>query len=217
MPTTSKLPYINAYGNIGKALERIKVAATPDRFSQDFLQNKLGMKGGSSRPLIPLFKRIGFLAPDGSPTNLYKQFRNSDLSGGAMAKALKIGYAPLYEMDEGVHKLDAGKIKNLVVQATGSEASAPSVRSTVKSFEALREYADFDAAPDEEEQGEEEVGGDEDGDVQLDEGGSGDGLPLAGGVNLGYTINLHLPATSDVGVYNAIFRSLRENLLRNLE
>lgn len=217
MPATSKLPYINAYGNIGKALERIKAAATPDRFSQDFLENKLGMKGGSSRPLIPLFKRIGFLAPDGSPTNLYKQFRNSDLSGRAMAKALKIGYAPLYEMDEGVHGLDAGKIKNLVVQATGSEASAPSVRSTVKSFEALREYANFDAAPDEEEQVDEEAGGgDEDNDAQLDEVG-GDGFPLAGGVNLGYTINLHLPATSDVGVYNAIFRSLRENLLRNLE
>jgi hypothetical protein len=217
MPTTSKLPYINAYGNIGKALERIKAAATPDRFSQDFLQNKLGMKGGSSRPLIPLFKRIGFLAADGSPTNLYKQFRNSDLSGGAMAKALRIGYAPLYEMDEGAHKLDAAKIKNLVVQATGSEASAPSVRSTVKSFEALREYADFDAAPGDEEQQVDEEGGDEDDAAQLEEDGGGDGLPLAGGVNLGYTINLHLPATSDVGVYNAIFRSLRENLLRNLE
>ncbi len=32
MATTSKLPYINAYGNIGKALEKIKTAATPDRF-----------------------------------------------------------------------------------------------------------------------------------------------------------------------------------------
>lgn len=36
-------------------------------------------------------------------------------------------------------------------------------------------------------------------------------------LNLGYTINLNLPATSDAGVYNAIFRSLRENLLKDLE
>lgn len=38
------------------------------------------------------------------------------------------------------------------------------------------------------------------------------GLP--GGVTLGYTINLHLPPTSDIAVFNAIFKSLREHLLQ---
>jgi hypothetical protein len=217
MATTSKLPYINAYGNIGKALEKIKTAATPDRFSQDFLEKTLGMGGGGSRPLIPLFKRIGFLGPDGTPTDLYKQFRNSDLSGGAMARALKIGYAPLYEMDEEVHKRDSVKLKNLVVQTTGSEASAPSVRSTVKSFEALNEFADFKSVGADDDELEDDSGGGRDDDTPEEEGSRGNGLSLGGGVNLGYTINLHLPATSDVGVYNAIFRSLRENLLRDLE
>jgi hypothetical protein len=33
----SKLPYLNAYGNITKALGKIQGAETPDRFSQDFL------------------------------------------------------------------------------------------------------------------------------------------------------------------------------------
>jgi hypothetical protein len=33
------------------------------------------------------------------------------------------------------------------------------------------------------------------------------------GLNLGYTINLNLPATSDIAVFNAIFKSLKENLL----
>lgn len=40
-------------------------------------------------------------------------------------------------------------------------------------------------------------------------GGSGLGL------NLGYTINLNLPATSDPAVFNAIFKSLKEHLLRD--
>jgi hypothetical protein len=35
-----------------------------------------------------------------------------------------------------------------------------------------------------------------------------------GGFNLSYTINLNLPETADVEVFNAIFRSLKENLLR---
>ena len=33
------------------------------------------------------------------------------------------------------------------------------------------------------------------------------------GFSLGYTINLNLPATSDPAVFDAIFKSLKENLL----
>ena len=37
------------------------------------------------------------------------------------------------------------------------------------------------------------------------------------GLNLSYTINLNLPATSDVAVFNAIFKSLKENMLKGSE
>jgi hypothetical protein len=50
---TVSLPYINAYGNITRALEKIREASTPDRFTQDFLGTKLGLKGGSATPVIP--------------------------------------------------------------------------------------------------------------------------------------------------------------------
>jgi hypothetical protein len=63
-----KLPYLAGYGNITKVLEKIKSAATPDRFTQDFLATKLSLKGGSARPVIPFLKRVGFLGPDGIPT-----------------------------------------------------------------------------------------------------------------------------------------------------
>src|SRR3954463_14271014 len=103
MAIESKLPYLHAYGNIGKALEKIKVAGLPsDRFSQDFLEKTLGMTGGGSRPVLPFLKRTGFLSADGTPTDLYKEFRNPERSGGAAAKALRIGYARLFEMDEKV-------------------------------------------------------------------------------------------------------------------
>ncbi len=39
-------------------------------------------------------------------------------------------------------------------------------------------------------------------------------MDLGDGLNLSYTINLHLPATSEVAVFNAIFKSLREHLLK---
>jgi len=34
-------------------------------------------------------------------------------------------------------------------------------------------------------------------------------------MQLGYTINLNLPATSEVAVFNAIFKSLKDNLLKD--
>ena len=68
-----QLPYVPSYGLIGKVLE---TAATPPRFTHDFLSTKLGMTGGSARSLIPFPKRVGFLGTDGAPTDLYKRFRN---------------------------------------------------------------------------------------------------------------------------------------------
>jgi hypothetical protein len=39
-------------------------------------------------------------------------------------------------------------------------------------------------------------------------------MPQSLGLNLGYTINLNLPATSDPAVFNAIFKALKEHLLK---
>jgi hypothetical protein len=203
----SKLPYLNAYGNVTKVLEKIQGAATPDRFSQDFLADTLGMKGGSARPVIPYLKRTGFLGTDGAPTALYKSFRNPTEAGTAAAQALRIGYEPLFKMAEAAHTLDDAKLKGLIVQATGLENNSKTVGAILGTFKALKAFAD----PNPVTTAEAALGGgdDETGD---DTGGGGGGLPP--GLSLGYTINLHLPATSDIAVFNAIFRSLREHLIR---
>jgi Family of unknown function (DUF5343) len=64
MATTAQIPYIAGYGSITRALEGIKTAATRDRFTHDFLSTKLGLKGGTPRPVIPFLKRTGFLHSD---------------------------------------------------------------------------------------------------------------------------------------------------------
>jgi hypothetical protein len=165
------LPYINAYGNITKVLQKIKQAETPPTFTQDFLATTLDMPGGSPKPVIPFLKRTGFLTSDGTPTDLYKRFRNPAQSGAAAAEALKIGFKGLYATNEYIHDAKDPDLKGAVVQVTGAEDSSKVVTSVVGSFKALKAFADF------------------------------------------YTINLHLPATENVAVFNAIFKSLREHLL----
>lgn len=200
------VPYVQAYGNITKALERIRQAQTPPRFTQDFLETKLNLSGGSARPVIPFLKRTGFLAPDGTPTDLYKRFRGTEAqSGAAAAEALRIGYAPLFQVNEYVHDAKDSDVKKIIVQVTGAEDNSSQVKSAFGSFKALRAFANFDAQLEEEAEAQEEV-------LPRDERTP----PAAGAVGslkLGYTINLNLPATSDIAVFDAIFKSLREHLL----
>ena len=208
MATDSQLPYINAYGNITKVLDKIQEASTPERFTHDFLATKLGMTGGSAKPLVPFLKRTGFLGGDGIPTAQYKRFRNKTERGAAAAEALHKGYKSLYEVNEYAHDAEDGDLKGIVVQITGLEPKSSTVRAIVNSFKAVRAFADFDSVSD-------------GGQAESVEADAGEGDGVAGGVKqlsgdglrLGYTINLNLPATSDIAVFNAIFKSLREHIL----
>lgn len=198
------VPYVQAYGNITKALERVKTAQTPPRFTQDFLETKLNLKGGGARPVIPFLKRTGFLASDGTPTDLYKRFRGTVAeSGAAAASAMRTGYAPLYQVNEYVHDATDPDLKGIIVQVTGAEPASSTVQGVFGSFKALRAFANFEAVETDEVE-------DEEPQEPLKDGKPGGS---AGNIKLGYTINLNLPATSDIAVFDAIFKSLRANLL----
>lgn len=198
----STLPYLASYGYIPKVLEKIKQAKTPPRFSQDYLSTTLQLSGGAAKPLIPFLKRTGFLASDGTPTQLYERFRGAN-SGAAAAEALRVGYKPLYEINEFVHDVkDDEKLADMVAQATGAERDSVTVKRTVASFNCLRAVANFAQSSGD------EGGNDETGVEDQDVGERLDDFRLA------YTINLNLPATSDVAVFDAIFRSLKEHLIR---
>lgn len=194
---------MNATGLTKKILDKIKEAATPDRFTQDFLSTKLGFSGGSAKAFIPLAKRIGLVASDGTPTELYKQFRNLKTSKLAIAKAIKLGYSDLYTRNEYVHSLNKTELKGLVMEATGLEKDNPTINAIVGTFEALKGFADFETK-------EKPETGAERGSKPLIDEGAEEEFKL----NLSYTINLVLPKTEDVAVFNAIFKSLKDNLLR---
>jgi hypothetical protein len=196
-------PFMNSYGLIAKILTKIKEAKTPDRFTQDYLATTLGFSSGSAKPFIPFAKRLGLLSSDGSPTDLYHQFRNPNQSRGAMARAMRFGYADLFARNENIYRLDKKGLEGIVVQATGLDTGSGTLRSIVASFESLKSFADF------EQQAPPATG-------KQEPGETGSDFPVREGLRLGlsYTINLVLPKTDDLTVYSAIFRALRENLLQ---
>jgi hypothetical protein len=210
----ASLPYVTSPGSIDKALEGIKTAAVPERVSQDFVKTILKIPGGSGDQMTSFLKKLGFTASNGAPNELYNKFRNPASSGSAIAAAIRGAYAPLYKRNEFMHKLSDDKLQGLVVEETGQAADSSVVRLTTSCIRHLIKYAAFDVvdepsplaplptAPPPDREGESSS-------QRRDRHGSGLGL------NLGYTINLNLPATSDPKVFDAIFKSLKEHLLRD--
>lgn len=211
----SSLPYVTAPGNIEKALSSIKSAATPERVSQDFVKTILGVKGGSGDQITSFLKKIGFAGTDGKPTEIYTKFRNPRSSGKAIYMALKHAYGPLYERNEYMHKLKDNDLKGLIIEETGlgDDSNVPAL--ILSAINSLKKHADFSAAAAE---------ASDTVDVTQGRNEITQSAPVAQpdfnkeasrvGMNLSYTINLNLPATSDISVFNAIFKSLKENLLR---
>lgn len=204
-----ELPYMNAYGNIHKVFEKIISAQTPPKFTQDFLKSVLGVKSSSAQPIVPFMKRLGLLASDSTPTDLYTQFRSDSKRGAAAANALQNGYAPLFEANEYAYKLDDNELLDLVIQITGLQKESKSAKAIVSSFKAVNEFANFNSSPQSYEQLDEDVANET---QETSNSNSQDGSETR--LGLSYTINLNLPATSDIAVFDAIFKSLKENILK---
>ena len=218
---SANLPYVTSSSSIKNALDRIRNAATPPRFTGDFVEAVLQIKGGTGRTIPPFLKRIGLVAADGSPTELYRRFRNPATGGAAIAEAIKHGYKDLTQANEYFYKLNDKDLLALIVQVTGVETDNRAAAMTLSTLRVLKSYADFDAQQPSGEFVVERQNRDEDGKMPPPQYGV---PPVADrqsngrvGLNLSYTINLNLPATPDQAVFNAIFRSLKEHLLSSNE
>jgi hypothetical protein len=207
-------PYVNAHSSLPKLFTGIKTAAVPPKVTQDFLETVLDLRSSSHRAYIPLLKRLGFLDGSNVPTQAYKDFRDSALSGSVMAERLKEAYKPLFAASEYAWKLNKGDLQGKLKNVTGAGEEDPYVPAVANTFMELSKLATWNGATPARKETTESTNG---------AGGPGTERrerereeTSTGGLRLAYTINLNLPATTEIEVFNAIFKSLRENLLRQL-
>lgn len=200
-------PYVNGYGGIPTLFAAIKTAAVPTKFTQDFMGTSLGLKSSSYRAFIPLLKRLGFIDAGSVPMQVYRDFRDPKLSGTVMARQLKSAYSSLYTANEYAHQLSKKDLQEKLRTITGAAVDDSNIGYVASTFSELAKLATWDgAAPKPPEEA-------------TPTNGTGTLLheerkEFAGQFGLSYTINLNLPATTEIEVFNAIFKSLRENLLK---
>jgi hypothetical protein len=205
------LPYVTSPGNVEKALTGIKDAATPASVSQDFVKTILKIAGGPGNEMTSYLKKIGFTGADGAPTEIYRKFRNTATERQAAFDALRIGYKALYVRNEYMHELSDDKLRGLIIEETGEEKDSRVVGLVMSCIKNLKKYAKPGTAAEVEKAEKPLVP------VKQEKEDMRPPRPEKLGMNLSYTINLNLPATSDPAVFNAIFKSLKENLLKDTD
>jgi hypothetical protein len=210
-------PYVSSTGLLQELLKKIQEAPPPARFGGDYLFSNLKFKkSGSTIPFIPFLKRLGFISSDGTPTDIYKKFRNPDkkTSGQAMAQAFAIAYADLYSRNEYWYKLQNADLKNFLVEVLEVEPKNSALGVLIRTIETLKPYANFDVPIIEDSEEDDETPEKKVGKIDTVEKTEKRKQSDIDGINLSYTINLNLPETSDIKIFDAIFKSLKENLLK---
>jgi len=194
--------------NLPAILQKIQNGVPPDKFNNDHLK-AIGFSSSNDRGIIPLLKDIGFLTTDGTPTQRYRDYRDTARSRSVMGQALREAYPDLFVINENISKSDreavTGRFKAL------HDSSDVVADAQARTFFALLDHADLKSIGEPlapinekiEKIAEESRQYTTKADAQQSRSIE---MPLS------YRFEIQLPATKDVEVFRAIFRAMREEL-----
>ena len=200
---SDSLPLMNAYGKIESIFDKMHVAQKPPKFTLDFLETKLGFKSTSDRAIVPLLVKLHFISADRVPTELYSEFQNNSGRKTAVAKGMKRAYKDIFEINQYAYDLNEADTYGIFSQATGLAKDSAKLRTLVNTFLKLKSLADFEEQTTPE--------------AETSTAQHSSPLPnnsLSTGqrqIQWGYTININLPETSDIEVFDAIFSSMKKH------
>lgn len=193
-------PYVDAYGKIGLLFRKIREASVPPKVTNDFLYTKLGLKSTSYRAMIPLLRKLGFIGDGNVPRAAYRDYRDENKSRIIMAQRVRSAYKDLFAANEYAYRLRKEEIVSKLNSILGTPKDDKTTPKAAATFLSLCDLADFE--------GKEIV------EAPKKSGKIAFKEHTAPKLGISYTINLNLPATTDIEVFNAIFKALKENLLR---
>ncbi len=149
---------------------------------------------------------------DGVPTQRYTEYRNHAASKQILGEAIKETYSDIFLIAENPTASD----RNLIEGKFKSYHNTSDVVAALmtKTFYALLELADISGGFKEVKKPKKVTDTTEDDEINdEEEKPNTNSSKPKGSLGLHYNIQVHLPATKDVEVYNAIFKSLKNHLL----
>ncbi len=206
------------YARLGEFFDKLHEGQAPSSFNRTFLKD-LGLTSSNWHSTIGLMKGLGFLSADGTPPSQYMDFLDKTRWKIVLGEAVKEAYGDIFVMKREPSSADLGMIVGKYKSTYNM--SDTSADRAARTFLALYELSDKQAI----------VGGGAQAQEPEPEIKEPD-QPEPSAVNekvepvqpqtpmmrpnalgLNYNIQIHLPATKDIEVYNAIFKSLREHII----
>lgn len=206
--------YMQSVKNLSAILGEIQQAQVPQKFTVEFLKT-LGFTSSNDRSILGVLKALDFLDQAGVPTERYRGYRNKAEAPYVLAAAIRQAYSDLFLARENAESLANDRIKGIL--ATKVDKGDAVLDKMAMTFRALVGLAKWDRPSQQQQQQahvlHEETPGIPSGDAPApivpDARVPVPQLPL----QYAYNIQIQLPATKDISVYNAIFKSIREHLL----
>ncbi|HEU4507340.1 MAG TPA: DUF5343 domain-containing protein [Pyrinomonadaceae bacterium] len=196
--------WVQPTNRIPDLFNRIRDGQAPERFTQQLLKD-WGFSSTNDRSFIPLLKALGFLTDDGRPTQRYNDYRDHSRSKQVMGQAVREAYGDIFLIKENPTSADRAAIEGKFKSFHNASDNVAGLMA--KTFLGLLALADLSNATTPEQPKP----------LEKDQPERNEKIPsdfaVPSELGLHYNIQIHLPATKDVEVYNAIFKSLREHLL----
>jgi hypothetical protein len=203
--------YLTQVKNLPQILGAIRQAQPPDRFTFKFLEG-LDFKSTNDRPIIGVLKALGFVDESGAPKQPYFDYMDDERHKLVLADGIRRAYADLFKLNKDANEKDSGWVKNKLKMLTQGAKSETVLAKMTPTFLALCKEADFSSQGTQVKESKSETQPETSSSEQTShEPHSDTGKHHRFG--LSYNIHIELPAVRDQAVYDAIFKSLRENLL----
>ena len=202
-------PYIISNNKLEPIFNRIRSAAKPERFTRDTLA-KWGFTASNDRAMTTVLKELGFLNEGGVPTPFYDRLRDPNDWKYVLAERMRELYSELFAIDANLQTAPETEIKGAISRVTGKDDET--VKRYYATFKTLAALANFEAKSGRETKQQRDQ---PEGEVLKPRTKSQPDVGDHHGArrpDFHYNIQIHLPVTTDISVYNAIFKSLKENL-----
>lgn len=201
--------YLSSVKNVDAIFNSMLAAKAPEKFTTKFLED-LGFKSSSDRLFISMLKALGFLDNNGVPQQRYFEFMDQSQSKRIVAQGVSEAYEDLFNLRKDAQDLSNEEVKNKLKTLTQGQKGDRVIEQMASTFKALCNYADWTHT-----QANAESSAMNNSEGCQSPQSPRDSAQTPGGSNVGlhYHIQIHLPETTNMAVYDAIFQSLKRHLL----
>ena len=202
--------YLTSTKNLESIINSVINAKAPDRFTNKFLED-LGYKSSNDRLVVGMFKALGLLDDNGQPLQRYYEFLDQTQTGKILAIGIEEAYGDLFNLRKDAQNMSNDEVKNKLKTLTQGQKSDKVIGLMAMTFRAFCDLADWSE--------ETEIQGSSENTAVQNERNDFAGFEKRGSkvpktdMNLHYNIQIHLPETTNMAVYDAIFQSLKKHLL----